>query len=84
MDDNARSVEGQLGYLTKAVEDMCVSVDKIAANSKEQDTKLDTRLSKIEDELSLYKTVVKTVKAIALTAIFIVTLKLGNITALWK
>lgn len=83
-DDPQRSVPAQLGYLTKAVEDQCRHIQKFTKESKEKDAKFEKRLIKIENEISMYKTVIKTIKAIVMTVLFICAFKFGNISGLWK
>lgn len=46
--------------------------------------KLDHRLDKIEAELSLYKTLIKFSKAIALTVAALLAFKFGDIKGIWK
>lgn len=47
-------------------------------------SKLDSRLDRIEAELSLYKTLIKFFKAVALTVAAILAFKFGDIKGIWK
>jgi len=50
-------------------------------DSLEAQTKV---LKEIRDELSLYKTIMKLVRAVGLTLAFILAFKFGDIKGLWK
>lgn len=80
-----------MGYLRASVERNTMQVELLAALFKEhadRDAKhLELVLGKIQnmqDELNVYKTVIKVLKALGLTAAFILALKLGDIADLWR
>jgi hypothetical protein len=76
-------IKEQLGYLTALVETLA----KDLAEHKEESTTFRndqaTRLKNIEDELSMYKTVYKTIKFIGMALIAIVTFKWTLVIDLW-
>ena len=62
-----------LGYLTKAVEDIGDKLTHYTSKTCEQYEHTQQRLTKIEDQLSFYKTVARTVKVIGLSLVLLVT-----------
>ncbi len=63
----------QIGYLTRAVEENTEVLKNIA-----------TRLEKVENQISLYKFVINTVKVVGASIVFILAFKFGDIKTLWK
>ena len=68
------------GKLTANVETIMKNQEVSLRKSEERDA----RLQKIEDQLNLYKTVIRTVRFIGLALIAIVTFKLGDVKSLWS
>lgn len=68
------------GKLTANVETIMKNQEVSLKKSAERDA----RLQKIEDQLNLYKTVIRTVRFIALAVVAIVTFKLGDVKSLWS
>lgn len=63
----------QIGYLTRAVE-----------QNTEVLKSLTTRLEKVENQISLYKFVINTIKVAGASIIFILAFKFGDVKTLWK
>jgi hypothetical protein len=72
-----------IGYLKRAVEDMQGLLKHHIKETKEERKELDDRLSKIELQLSVGATMVKTFKFVWFAGILLLTLKLGDIPDLW-
>lgn len=66
------SIEEDLGYIKRSIETL---VEDVKDNT--------TRLSRIEADLSLYKTLVKFLKFFGLFIVFLLTAKFGDIKSLW-
>ena len=73
----------QLGYLTAKVEALFDKMEEYRANDVEAHKGIDVALKDIREQLSLYRHVVLTLKAIAWTLVFIVAFKFGDIKELW-
>lgn len=66
------------------IESMSRKIEKRWVYEDKQWTRMDQRLDKIEAELSLYKTVIKFGKAVALTVAAVLAFKFGDIKGFWK
>jgi len=72
-----------IGYLKRAVEDMQALLKAHIEDTKEERTDLDKRLAKIEDHISVGRTLYKSAKFLWFAGILIITLKMGDIPKLW-
>lgn len=66
---------------------LTANVETIMKNQEVQlkaSEKRDERLKKIEDELNLYKAIIRTLRFVGLAIIAIVTFKLGDVKSLWS
>ena len=50
----------------------------------ENQVKHDIRLDKLEEQISIYKTLIKVVKFVGYSTILILTFKFGDVSALWQ
>jgi chorismate-pyruvate lyase len=64
VDEEKAQLHQDLGYLTKAVEDIGEMLKKHVEQSDRKGAAVDGRLIAIENQLSVYKTVVRTVRFI--------------------
>lgn len=78
MEDN-----NQLGYLTGILEGIRDDIKEHKDSSNEWRTKTDSRLQKMEDELSMYNTIYKTIKWIGMSLIAVATFKWASVAELW-
>lgn len=81
----------EFGYLKASVENntkMLSSLsDMMKGHMKEEREKreeLQKELTEIKEDINLYKTVIKIMKALAGTAVFILAFKFGDIADLWE
>lgn len=74
----------QLGYLTALVEQLNEQLKEEKKESAEWREKLNARIQKIEDELSMYKTMVKTLKFLAGALVALLTWKWSVVLDLWQ
>lgn len=81
MEDN--ELHQQIGYLTKAVEDIGEVVKSHTAESKQHYSKIDVRLTKMEDQLSFYKTVARTLKVTGAALLLIATAQWDKLAKLF-
>ena len=70
----------QLGYLTAMMETLVTNQQTF----KDSHSKLQERMKHIEDELSMYKTVYKTIKFVGMALVAIVTFKWTLVIDLWS
>ncbi len=72
-----------IGYLTRAVEDLSQLI-KGHMKTEEEDRKvITTRLKKIEDELNTYKVIYRGIKWTFAVLLLIITMKFGDIPKLF-
>lgn len=69
----------QLGYLTAMVETILKNQEEFKSGHKI----LQDRIQHIEDELSIYKTIYKTVKWIGMSLIALATFKWASLVDIW-
>lgn len=61
-------------------------VERLIANQLQHEVEhaaLAAKLSSIEDQISIYKTIIKTVQFIAAAILLLLTFKFGDVTTLW-
>ena len=80
---SGNSNDNQIGYLTKAIEDLASMVKSHMDKEEGDRSKLDARLSKIEEDISLARWIVKVIKVLFWTGVFLLTFKFGDIKTLW-
>lgn len=90
-DYHRRDSDEVLGYLRATVENSAKRIEELADRFSALDEKMDQRDEEIKeqiqglrDELNIYKVVIKVLKALGWTFLAIITLKLGDITQIWK
>lgn len=69
----------QLGYLTAMLETLVTDQQGF----KDSHATLQARMKNIEDELSMYKTIYKTIKFIGMALVALITFKWALLTDLW-
>lgn len=74
----------QLGYLTGLVEKLTSELNREHLESAEWRNKFDVRLTGMESELSIYKTVIKTLKFLLGLGVALATLKWAEVIELWS
>lgn len=79
MTDNKTDQAFDIGYLTKAVQDMGTTLSNHTKRSEEQYTQIDERLNKMENQLSFYKTVARTVKVMGASLVALLTIQWADI-----
>lgn len=81
--DTGRSIPAQLGYLTKAVEDQGRYISNYIKRAEKTDADTIERLEKIENDISVYKTIIKVIKFAFYLVVLILSFKFGDIHGLW-
>jgi len=76
--------ERELGRLAGVMGSISEHLERIENKLDEHVSSEEKRLQHIEQQLSLSRFLLLTGKAIILTVVFILTLKIGDISSLWK
>lgn len=81
----------ELGYLKAQVENTAKSQERQEENQRRMWEELkamreETRKSvqELKDDVNMYKHIIRVVKALGATAVLVLTLKFGDISALWE
>jgi len=72
-------IKEQLGYLTAMLETLVTNQQGF----KDSHATLQVRMKNIEDELSMYKTIYKTIKFMGMALVALITFKWALLTDLW-
>lgn len=83
--------ETELGYMKAIVEQNTKEISRLAkmlethAKKAEADTEeIKVCMRQLRDELNTYKTIIKILKALGWTAVFVLAFKFGDIAELWE
>jgi uncharacterized membrane protein YukC len=81
---NGEQLARELGEIGVALKNNTEQIERIAIRLDEHISEENDKLKSIEHQLSFGRFLLFTIKAIGMTIILIVTLKLGDISAVWK
>lgn len=83
--------EQELGYMKATIEQNTKEINRLAqmfethAKKTEDNTEeIKVCMRQLRDELNTYKTIIRVLKALGWTAVFILAFKFGNIAELWE
>jgi predicted RecB family endonuclease len=89
-EDRRRRSDEELGYLKATVEQNSETLAELkdmfkehARKEQETTEELAARIHKLHEDVNVYKTVIKVLKALGWTAAFILAFKFGDIPELW-
>ena len=83
-DMNGEQVARELGELNVSFNHLNDKIDSIDSLLTEHMDAEEARLKKIEEQLSFGRFILFAIKAVGMTLVLLLTLKLGDISALWK
>lgn len=83
--------EQELGYMkatveqnTKEISRLAVLLEKHAKKTESDTEEIKVCMRQLRDELNTYKTIIRILKALGWTAVFILAFKFGDIADLWE
>jgi len=77
-------IKAQLGYLTALLEELKDEVKANRTEVQEWQEKTNTSLSKLQKELDMYTTVIKTLKLIVAAVAALITFKWSGLHDIWQ
>ena len=77
-------IKEQLGYLTGLLETLTKEVKENKQSSEEWRTQTTLNLNKLQKQMDMYATIIRTSKFIIACIIALLTFKLGIVSDLWK
>jgi glucosamine 6-phosphate synthetase-like amidotransferase/phosphosugar isomerase protein len=81
---NGEQLARELGEINAALKHYSEKMDEIAERLEDHIEEEERRLKSIENQLSFGRFLLFTAKAIGMTLILLLTLKLGDISSVWK